>query len=200
MLVPAEEPPRARDIIQAIVKLELAPALKAEGFKKSGLTFTRRRGLTTQTIQFELSSWNRGPRGSFDVRVGVAFDEMRQPDEPPSSHPEFHGVLRQLLPDVPSFLEVDADIPLPLASARLTQWIMDGVVARLNRVNALADFESTGWAKVQPWRFPALLAYHLGRDEEAARLIDEEAEYFKDRGLTREDLIEWLRLHRLKRE
>lgn len=195
-----DKTPRAREIIQAIAKFELAPALKAEGFKKSGLTFTRRRGLTTQIIRFELSSWNRGPKGSFDVVVGVAFDEMRQSDDPPSSHPQFHGTLRQLVPDVPSFLEVDADIPLPLASDRLTRWVMDGVVARLNRVSALADFESTGWAKVQPWRFPALLAYHLGRDEEAARLIDEEAEYFKDRGLTREELIERLRLHRLKRE
>lgn len=194
-----EPSPSAREIIQAIAKLELAPALKAEGFKKSGLTFTRRRGLTTQTIKFELSSWNRGPRGSFDVNVAVAFDEMNEANEPPSPYPQFHGLLHQLVSDVPRYFEVDATIPIPQASARLTQWLIDGVVSPLNRVNRLADFESTGWAKVQPWRFPALLAYHLGRDSEAERLIEEEAEYFKDRGMTREELIERLCLHRLRR-
>lgn len=199
MSVPMEKPPRAREIIQAIAKFALAPALKAEGFKKSGLTFTRRRGLTVQTIKFELSSWNRGPYGDFNVIVGVWFDEMNTPGEPPSPYPQFHGLLDQLVPDVPRSLPVDADTPIPEASERLTAWVMHGVVEPLNRVNALIDFESTGWVKVQPWAFPALFAYHVGRDEEAERLVAEQAAFFQDRGVTRDGLVEQYGLYRPRR-
>ncbi|RDZ26010.1 DUF4304 domain-containing protein [Lysobacter silvisoli] len=192
-----DKTPRAREIIQAIAKFELAPALKAEGFKKSNLTFTRRRGLTTQIIKFELSSWNLGPRGFFTVDVLVRFDEMTPPGESPGPYPQFFASLDQLLTDVPRSFEVNADTPVPQASARLTQWIMDGVVAPLNRVNTLVEFESTGWVQVPAWAFPALYAYYVERYEEAERLVRKEAEFFKDRGITWEGLVQKYRFHKL---
>lgn len=89
-------------------------------------------------------------------------------------------------------------MPLQQASDRLTALIVDGVVAPLNLVDSLADFEKTGWSGVMPWGFPARFAYFLGRDEEAARIIAEEASFFADRGVTENELVERYWLHRLR--
>jgi len=189
----------AKEIITSIVSLSLAPALKAERFRKKRFHFTRRHGRTGQEIRLELSSWNYGSNGSFTVWVGVAFDEMRtNPDDPRAGQNDFFCTLDQLIPSSPRQFTVNEEIPLQQASERLTELILDGAVAHLNLVNSLADFEKTGWAEIMPWAFPARFAYFLGRDEEAARLVAEEAKFFADRGVTENELVERYELHRLR--
>jgi len=111
---------------------------------------------------------------------------------------DFFSEIGILLPGVPRSFNVDQTIPIEVASGRLATWVMEGLVAPLNRVESLADFEATGWKDVMPWSFPTRFAYHMGRDDEAARLVRIEADFFADRGVTEEDIIEKYRLHRLR--
>lgn len=188
-----DTPLRAKEIIQSIVRCDLAPALKQAGFKKSALTFTRRLGSTGQFIQIQLSSWNQGSVGSFYVNVGVMFDEMCLVEAIPHAHPKYDDCqfmvrLEQIMPDAPVQWPVDSGTSVVEVSKHLAACV-NKIVATLNGVASLADFESTGWVKVIPWSFPARYAYALGRDDEAASLVANEAACFADRGLTRESLI-----------
>jgi hypothetical protein len=193
----------AKEIIHSIVRCELAPALKQAGFKKSGLTFTRRLGSTGQFIQIQLSSWNQGPVGSFYVNVGVMFDQMCPVEAVTDAHPKYDDCqfmtrLEQLLPDAPVQWPVDSDTPVPEVSKRLAACVKE-IVQTLDGVASLADFESTGWVGAIPWSFPARFAYALGRDDEAESLIANEAAYFADRGVTRESLVQDYGFTRLQR-
>ena len=192
----------AREIIKAIVGSDLAPALKQAGFSKTALTFTRRVGSTGQFIQIQLSSWNQGSVGSFYVNVGVMFDQLWRGDNALPVHPkyddcQFVARLERLAPEAPAQWPVAADTPIHEVSKKLTTHV-SGIVERLDQVASLSDFESTGWVTALPWGFPAVYAYPLGRDEEAAQLIANEAEFFKDRGVTREFLIQRYGFSRLQ--
>jgi hypothetical protein len=74
---------------------------------------------------------------------------------------------------------------------------MQGFVEPLNQVNSLAAFEHTGWVNAKPWGFPACYHYLLGRHEQARALIQAEADYFSDRGLTYHGLLESYRFAKL---
>ncbi|MBL8924425.1 MAG: DUF4304 domain-containing protein [Myxococcaceae bacterium] len=61
-----------RQPLITLVTAGIAPGLKARGFRKKALTFSRRVGKTRQLITFEGS---RGA-GDFYVNVGLVFDEV----------------------------------------------------------------------------------------------------------------------------
>lgn len=185
----------AKEIIDKMLGISLHPALKARGFRKSGRRFSRRHGSTQQTIWLELSSWNRGTEGSFSVWVSIKFDEMGA-DNP---HPDFFSRIDGVTGLAPPAFDVNASIPLEHAAQRLNEIIVEGVVTPLDAVKSLADFESLGWADAMPWGFAARMAYHLGKDAEAASLIAREAAFFSDRGVTEDGLVERYRLYRLRR-
>ena len=150
-----------------------------------------------------LSSCNWGSTGSFTVHVTLQFDEMWCEPEPRLSlskggYADFHSEIGILVPGVPRSFDVDRTIPIEAASERLATWVMEGVVAPLDSVESLADFEATGWKDVMPWTFPTRFAYHMGRDDEAARLVRVEADFFADRGANEDDIIDRYRLHRLR--
>lgn len=194
---------QAKEIIQSIVRCELAPALKQAGFKKSGLTFTRRHGSTGHLIQIQLSSWNQGSVGAFYVNVGVMFDQMFPVERIPDAHPKYDDCqfmtrLEQLVPDAPVQWPVDSDTSVLDVSKHLAACVRK-IVETLDGVTSLADFEGTGWVKVIPWSFPAQYAYALGRDDEAESLVANEAACFADRGVTRESLIQDYGFTRLQR-
>ena len=185
----------AREIIDAILDQSLRGTLKKHGFKKSGRRFSRRLGLTEQVIWVELSSWNQGPEGSFSMWVSVKFDEM----EADSPHSDFFSRIDGVTSLAPPSFEVNAGIPLERAADRLDAIIREGVITPLNSVECLADFELLEWAEAMPWSFAPRMAYHLGRDAEAASLIAQEASFFADRGVTEDELVDRYRLHRLRR-
>jgi hypothetical protein len=194
---------KAKDIIGQILDGRLAPELKRQGFRKKAFRFFRRKGAVEQEIRLHLSSFNWGANGSFTVHVILQFDEMWCEPEPRPSlakggHGDFFTNIGILLPGVPRSFDVDRTIPIQDASERLATWVMEGLVAPLNRVESLADFEATGWKDVMPWSFPTRFAYHMGRDDEATRLVRIEADFFADRGVTEENIIERYRLHRLR--
>lgn len=196
-------PLRAKEIIQSIVSCDLAPALKLAGFKKAGLTFTRRLGSTGHFIQIQLSSWNQGSIGSFYVNVGVMFDQMGQVEAIPHVLPKYDDCqfmtrLETLVPDAPVQWPVDSDTSVQEVSKQLAARMKE-IVETLDGVKTLADFEGTGWVKVIPWSFPARYAYALGHDDEAASLVANEAACFADRGVTRESLIQGYGFTRLQR-
>ena len=151
----------------------------------------------------QLSTFNWGPTGSFTVDVALQFDEMWCEPEPRLSlskggEADFFSWIDLLVPGTPRSFDVNQTIPIEAASERLATWVMEGVVAPLDSVESLADFEATGWKDVMPWSFPTRFAYHMGRDDEAARLVRVEADFFADRGATEDDIIDRYRLHRLR--
>lgn len=194
---------KAKDIIGQILDGRLAPALKREGFRRKAFRFFRRKGAVEQEIRLQLSSFNWGATGSFTVDVGLQFDDMwceaeSRPSLFKGGEADFFSWIDLLVPGTPRSFDVNQTIPIEAASERLATWVMDGVVTPLNKVESLADFEATGWKDVMPWSFPTRFAYHMGRDDEAARLVRVEADFFADRGLTEEEIIERYRLHRLR--
>lgn len=200
-----DTPVPAKEIIRTIVERDLAPSLKRAGFKRSAFTFTRRAGSTGHFLQIQLSRWNQGSAGMFYVNVGVMFDQMRNGTIPAPKHAKYDDCqfmvrLERLAPEAPSQWTVDASTRVSEVSGRLAAHVLGDVVETLNGVSSLADFESTGWAKAIPWGFPAMYAYALHNDEEARALVASEAEYFADRGVTREALIQNYGFTRLQRQ
>ena len=63
------------------------------------------------------------------------------------------------MPGVPRSFDVDRTIPIEAASERLATWVMEGLVAPLDRVASLADFESTGWKDTMPVSYTHLDVY-----------------------------------------
>lgn len=145
---------KAREIVHSIVQHRLALELKREGFRKSQLTFARRRGTTSHLVQIQLSSWNSGSRGAFYINLGVMFDEMRF----------YYG---RNAPAIPKYDDCD-----------------------FNAVNNLADFQHTGWVNAILWSFPARYFYLLGDYEKAKALVESEAYFFRNRGITYKALVE----------
>ncbi|MDH5824970.1 DUF4304 domain-containing protein [Luteimonas sp. RD2P54] len=195
----------SKEIIKSIVNLEVAPLLKQEAFRKTAFTFVRRRGRTGQLIQIQLSSWNRGSEGAFFVNVGLMFDQMWRGGSDPPRYPRYddcHFMVRleRIAPNAPSEWSVDATTFIPEASAKLVAHLREPVLSRMALVCSVEDFEQTGWIGAIPWGFPALFAYALGRDDEAASLVQAQAAYFKDRGVTAESLIEAYGFARLQRQ
>ncbi|MBN8726992.1 MAG: DUF4304 domain-containing protein [Xanthomonadales bacterium] len=155
-----DTPLKARDIIRSIVGGDLAAALKSAGFRKSGLTFTRRTGSTGQLIQIQLSSWSHGSSGTFFVNVAVMFDDMCAKDRTPPVQPkyddcQFMARLERIVPEAPAHWGVDAQTSSDEVSRLLTNYLVKSVIEPLDQVASLADFERTGWVKAIPWSFPA---------------------------------------------
>jgi hypothetical protein len=196
---------KAREIVAEIVQHGLAPALQREGFRKRQLDFARRRGTVAAFIQVQLSSWNQGSVGAFFVNVGVMFDEMRLhygrgvPAIPKYDDCDFMVRLERLVPGAPAQWNVDAQTDRAILSACLASWVMDGVVAPLDQVSSLAEFQRLGWTEAVPWSFPAHCEYLLGNLERAGQLVQAEAAAFKDRGVTYDELIRRYRFSRLQR-
>ena len=196
---------KARDTIVAIVQHGLAPALKHEGFRKQQLNFARRRGSVAHFVQVQLSSWNQGPSGAFYVNIGVMFDEMRKhfvrdvPDLPKYDDCDFMVRLEKLIPDAPMQWLVDADTDVATVSGELVDCVLQGVVQPLESVDSLAEFQRVGWLHAVPWGFPAHFHYLAGDLEEASQLVKAEADYFADRGVTYDGLVQSYRFAKLER-
>jgi len=182
------------------VKLGIAPMLKAHGFKKRALNFARSKGAVTHFVNVQLSSWNRGPAGSFYLNVGLVFDELCQhfgkpaPEFPAYDDCQFLVRIDKLNPALPQQFEVGASTDLQVLASGIAGDLEQTFVAPLAGVDSLASFGASGWVGVVPWGFPALFHYLTGNPQEARRLVQLEADRFADRGLTFESVAQGLRL------
>lgn len=196
---------KARNIVKAVVLRDLAPALKTAGFRKTQFTFARRKGEAAHLIQIQLSSWNQGMDGAFYVNVGIMFDEMRKHfDRPFPPLPAYDDCdlmvrLEALVPEAPAQWTVDSLTSVSELSLRLARCIVDEVVRPLDGVSSLAEFEKLGWEKAVPWGFPAWLQYLRGNHAAASEHVKAQADYFRDRGVTYESLLEAYRFTNLQR-
>lgn len=59
--------------IDEVIRTGLAPALKAQGYKKAARTFRRREPGHTLVVNVQGSSWNSDDDGSFTLNLGVYF-------------------------------------------------------------------------------------------------------------------------------
>lgn len=191
---------KARDSINEIVKLGIAPTLKANGFKKKALNFARRIGSASHYLNVQLSSWNSGPTGSFYLNVGVVFDELcfhfgKQPPQFPRYEDcQFLVRMERLNPSLPQQFGVDASTDLEALASNVAEKVLETFIKPLEGVNSLQSFGRTGWVAAVPWGFPALFHYVTGNHSEARRLVQLEADTFADRGLTFESVANRLRL------
>lgn len=191
---------RARDLVNDIVKTGLAPMMKRHGFRKTGLTFTRRQGSVAHLLNLQLSQWNLGIDGRFYVNAGVMFDDMRrlrgwEPPERPT-YPDCDFMVRweRLGEGLPPSIEVGADSDDAALAAWLATQVETVFVLPLNAVSSTEDFAKTGWIDAVPWGFPARWHFVTGRRDEARRLVQREADTFADRGLTFDSVAENLGL------
>lgn len=67
--------------IDAIVKLQLAPLLKKEGFKKKTRSFYRTDQLAISVLNIQMSQWNWGDEGRFTINVGKYFPKIAELEE-----------------------------------------------------------------------------------------------------------------------
>ena len=191
----------ARDSINQLVKLAMAPLLKSRGFKKNSLTFARRNGAVAHFVNVQLSSWNRGAAGSFYLNVGVAFDEIARhlgkpvPEFPRYDDCQFLVRIDKLNPELPPQFIVDDGVDLVSLGSHVARSLDESFIAPLTVVDSLHAFGKTGWVHTVPWGFPALFHYLTGNREEARRLVQREAAHFADRGLTFESVAKGLCLH-----
>lgn len=65
-------------IIEACIQLELAAALKADGYKKRSRTFYRAAAGTTRVVNVQSSQSNVGDTGKFTLNLGVYFPEVER--------------------------------------------------------------------------------------------------------------------------
>ena len=190
----------ARDMIQEVVKLGLAPMLKRHGFKKIGLNFARRRGAVAHYLNVQLSSWNYGPQGGFYVNAGLMFDEIcRHYGKEPPQFPKYDDCnfmvrMESLDLSFPPQVSVDENTNPKELAQRLSSAVEQIYVVPSTRVSALSDLAATGWVGAMPWGFPALFHFLTGNNEEARRLVQLEADTFADRGLTFESVAQGLGL------
>lgn len=62
--------------IDAILKVGLAPSLKARGFTRDKRTWRRAHGDAIQVVNVQASQWNAGPEGRFTINLGLYFPSI----------------------------------------------------------------------------------------------------------------------------
>lgn len=180
----------ARESIQEVVNIGLAPMLKRHGFKKNALNFGRRRGSVGHYFNVQLSRWNQGSQGSFYLNAGVMFDDIcRLHGKQPPSIPKYEDChfmvrLERLNPSLPSSFNVDEETDLNALAEQISEAVESTFVIPLDEVSFVQAFEETGWVDAIPWSFPATFKYVTGDLAEARRLVQLEADTFADRGCT----------------
>jgi hypothetical protein len=194
----------AKDIINQIVSQGAGPIAKAAGFKKSALTFTRRRGEVVQVVNFQLSQGNFADTGSYYTNVGIAFDALwRLAREPVAEHPReyqchFRRRIEQLIPKEPQSQKVTSATDIAAA--------VKGQASTFSKLLDLIDsIDSPGAMLEKKWlriggeiELRACLLYVLGRYEEAAKDIQRVSKFFSDRqGMSVANLIKRLKLTKL---
>lgn len=196
---------KASETIAEIVQHALAPGLKREGFRKQRLSFSRRRGRSAHFIQVQLSSWNQGAEGAFYVNVGVMFDEIREHcDQPVPAIPAYDDCsfmvrLEKLVAEAPTQWNVNAQTDVSAVGAQLARCVLQEAVTLLNGVTDLATFKALGWQRAVSWGFPAYSCYLLGDLDKARALVQAQADYFHDRGVTYGALVQHYRFSKLDR-
>jgi hypothetical protein len=195
---------KARVIIEQIAAVEVVPLMRAAGFAKKRLSFHRSRGETLQVLEVQLSSWNLGSDGQFYVNVGVLFHQLYAlqgrvvPPRPTPSQCDFQVRLNCLFPDAPAEWSVNSQTDIEATGKALGSYARR-VISTLNDVDSAEAFLKTGWDRAMPWGFPARLRYITGACHEAKQLLEQEAAFFADRGVTYATLLEVYGLHDLER-
>lgn len=180
----------ARESIQEVVKLGLAPMFKRHGFKKSAFSFARRSGAVAHYFNVQSSQWNRGAEGHFYLNAGVMFDAICQLHGKPApaipKYDDCHFMIRleRVNPRLPQYFKVDQATDPQALAGQIAGIVESSFVVPLNGVASVHDFAATGWVDAVPWGFPALFHYLTGNLAEARRLVQLEADTFADRGLT----------------
>lgn len=65
-------------VIETCIRLGLAPALKADGYRKRGRTFYRGSAEATRVVNVQSSQSNLGASGKFTLNLGVYFPEVER--------------------------------------------------------------------------------------------------------------------------
>lgn len=67
---------KAAEIIDQVIKANLAPTLKSEGFKKTARTFHRASGPAIHVVNVQASQWGSSDEGRFTLNLGVYVPEL----------------------------------------------------------------------------------------------------------------------------
>ena len=177
------------------------PILKAEGFKKSGLHFTRRHGATLQRVSIQKSHGNQHDHLRFYTNVIIGFDKIyaHQAKDIPSGKgsflPHFSNRIESIV-TAPAYVDIDSRTDVhALADTQIK--VIEDLCRVLNKIEGVEGLiQPTG---VSPRADLMATAYYvLGQDVAAREWLEKFSELLKDRKNTNfADLVERLNLPRL---
>lgn len=195
---------KASEIIKEVVKRGVAPFLKQTGFKKDGLRFQRNLNDVCQIISVQLSHGNSAHMGSFFINVGLGFDTLWAVE--PSGIPERPKVyechsykrIEQVILDTPASWEVSSFTDLDVLSEELADRMML-LVSELDRMSSIEAVLQGNWLQVGSERIlKGRLFRAKGDFQSAISELRAAADFFADRGMSLDKLVESYNLDSLK--
>ncbi len=199
----------AEVLLKDVVARAVTPALKAAGFRKSGMNYHRRLGETVQVVNVQVSHGSTGMEKRFYVNVGIAFDSLcglvgepvlERPKEYQCDQCGTSARLEQLIAGAPGSWDVRAGQDTADIIRELGGFIQR-LVDELDRIDGLSAYRSHRWFdRFRPMRVNAQVLYLLGDMEGAANEVQHLARFFADRtnGHRTDWWVEHLRLSGLK--
>ncbi len=86
-----------QEVFKQLIKDEIAPLFKENGFKKKGNNFAKTFSDFAWTVNFQSSKWNTKEEVEFTINTGIFTDKLfgiGYREEPPKFPTEINSVLR----------------------------------------------------------------------------------------------------------
>jgi hypothetical protein len=185
-------------VYKGVIATAVTPVLKAAGFRKTGLSYHRRRGSTTQVVNIQGSQWSSGDEKRFYVNVGVSFDTLcelagipilEKPKEYECDTRGFRHRLEAVIAEAPASWTIHANHDESAAVVALRACLQQ-LVDQLEGIDGPASFRTHAWFdRFKPTDTNAKILYVLGDCDGADREVDAIVARFADRGLSRSRLL-----------
>jgi hypothetical protein len=195
----------SEDLLQRLVNEAVVVHTKPGGFKKSGLSFHRRRGEAVQVINIQVSQGSSWDEKKFYVNVGWAFDSVCNSLGVPvlEKVKEYECDARggrdrweSLVPNVPAAMSTNCD---PSELIRTMSAGMTALIADLDTIDAIQKYRRHRWfGRFKPAEMRCVIFYLLEDDTAAWNEVLELTKLFRDRP-NAPDPQRWVKTNKLER-
>jgi hypothetical protein len=180
----------AETVLKAVIAQGLTPVLRDAGFRKSAMSYHRRRGDAVQVVNVQVSQGSSALEKLSYINVGLAFDSLcrlagvpilEQPKEYECDERGTRDRLEALVPDCPDRWVVGAGDDVG-TMARLLRAPIERLSAELDRIDGLDAYRRHPWfERFRPTASNARILYLLGDRDGAWREVQDLATLFADR-------------------
>lgn len=176
------------DLLQKVVKDAVVVHTKPAGFKKSTLSFHRRKGETVQVINIQVSQGSSWDEKKFYVNAGWAFDSvctfLRLPilEKVKEYECDTRGSRdrwESLVPNVPDSISTNCDLGELVGKVSAG---IKGLVAELDLIDSIQAYRRHRWfERSKPTETRCVILYLLEDDAAAWKEVLELTTLFRDR-------------------